>query len=360
MPGQFKWKSRFKCSFALGCCAAAALFCGGCAGTELENKSFPLAVLIAQQEQQCQVCYLSQDLSAVANEQSDGSNITAASALGSTYYETQKAFEKNNRCQLDLSHTKALVFSEDYLKNGFSMFLETVRRENIYARNTLVYLTESSMKDMADLNSDLDVPLGSYLEQMMENEQDIKEQAVVTLGMLLNEQANRKRTILVPVLRAEQGLPVIRSYVALQDFESKGRISTEEAQVYYLLQNQLDEMDLHLDADTQIRLSGLSCGRSFESEGDRIIQELDISADAEQITGRASEKEIEDMLQEKIQDICRGSQKQQIDVSDSYRWLARYAPELYLLYEKDPASYREQLEYITKVHVNVVQNSGTY
>lgn len=206
-------KKKSKC---LALAAAAALALSGCAGTELENKSFPLAVLVGMQNQQCLVCYLSQDLSEIANENADGGNLTAASASGSTYYETQKAFEKNNRCTLDMSHTKALVFQEDYVKKGrLELFLETVKRENIYARNTLVYLTDSKMEKLAKLNSELEVPLGSYLEQMTENEQDIKEQATVTLAALLNEQANADRTILIPLLQEQNGLPVIHAYAQI-------------------------------------------------------------------------------------------------------------------------------------------------
>ena len=74
-------------------CIVFSTVMGGCGGTELENKNFPLAVLVEAQDHQYRICYLAQNLSQVSNERSDGDNMTAASATGSTYYETQKAFE---------------------------------------------------------------------------------------------------------------------------------------------------------------------------------------------------------------------------------------------------------------------------
>lgn len=51
------------------CMCMFMLFLNGCAGEELENKTFPLAVLIEQQDGQHKICYLAQQLSEVANEQ---------------------------------------------------------------------------------------------------------------------------------------------------------------------------------------------------------------------------------------------------------------------------------------------------
>lgn len=354
MSGWMKWMNR---AIALALCTIPAFLLCGCAGAELENKSFPLAVLIDGKKQQCRVCYLSQQLSEVANERSDGGNVTAASASGSTYYETQKAFEKNNRCQLDMSHTKALIFKESYMEDGqLELFLETVRRENTYARNTLVYFTDSSMESLAGLNDELEVPLGSYLEQMMENEQDIKEQAVVTLGILLNEQANSNRTVLVPVLKEENGLPVIHAYDILQDFEYKGRADVEEAQVYYLLRNQLNQLDLQLDAGVQVRLNGLHCEREFfsgraKSHGG-VTEALTLTADMEQITGGALDAQVEEALYRKIQGICQDNLAQkQADLSDSYRYLAMHAPDVYRQYKGQAAKYRENLAYQVNVRI---------
>lgn len=337
-------------------CIAVSIVGGGCGGTELENKSFPLAVLVEAQDQQYRICYLAQNLSEVANERSDGDNMTAASATGSTYYETQKAFEKNNRCQLDMSHTKVIVFHKSFIKNGeLELFLDTVRRENTYARNTLVYLMDSSMEKMAELNSQLEVPFGSYLEQMTENEQDIHEKAVVTLGSLLNEQANAGRILLIPVLKAENGMPAIYEYEVLCNFREAGRIDTKTAQIYYLLAEQLQQMDLHLKQDEQVQLSHISCSRDFILTGKKVTQQLTLKADARQITGNATQQEIEQVLQSLVNEACRSCMDQmQIDLSDSYRFLPMYAPEIYRYYQNRTEEYTHNLDYQIQVHVRIV------
>ena len=288
------------------CLSVFALFVSGCGGAELENKTFPLAVLIAQEDGQHKICYLAQQLSEVSNERADGGNMTAANASGSTYYETHQSFEKNNRCQLDMTHTKAVIFQRGFLESSaFRTFLDTVRSENTYARNTLVYLSDSSMEEMAELNNSLEVPLGSYLEQMTENEQEVNERAFVTLGALLNEQANASRTLLIPVLEVKRDLPVISSYEILQGFVPKGRADAKEAQIYYLLAGQLEQMDVFLDKEDQVNWHCLGCKREFSSDQEKVTERIWLTAEAKRITGKASEERIERMLENRMEEICR-------------------------------------------------------
>lgn len=356
------------------CMSAFMLFINGCAGAELENKTFPLAVLIDQQNGQHKICYLAQQLSEVANERADGGNMTAANAAGSTYYETHQSFEKNNRCQLDMTHTKAVIFQRGFLESSaFRTFLETVRSENTYARNTLVYLSDSSMEDMAELNNSLEVPLGSYLEQMTENEQEVQEQAFVTLGALLNEQANACRTLLIPVLEVKQKLPVISSYEIFQAFEPKGRVDAQEAKIYYLLAGQMQQMDVFLDKEEQVTLHKIKCRRRFllhqdtdmhqdkdmdkdmDMDQNQVTEQISVTAEVQRITGKASAERIERMLENKIEEVCRTCiQKNGADLTDSVRYLALHAPEIYKIYGKRADDYRKNLVYEARVHVRLI------
>lgn len=336
------------------CCLLPHL--AACGGTELENKHFPLAVVVGQKGTHCQVNYLSQNLSEVANERADGSNITACGAAAETYYETQKTFEKNNRCQLDLSHTKAVIFQKGFLEKGsLPLFLETVRREQTYAQNTLVYLSDTSMDVLTELNGTLEIPLGSYLEQMTENEQEIGAQAVVTLGALLKEQANSSRTLLLPVLKEVNDLPVIHAYEILQNFTHKGRISTDQAQIYYLAANQLEQMNLSMTKEVQVRLSNLKCRREFGLENGMAVQHLYVSADAEPVTGTVDASTLETELSNRILEVCRLlKEEQQADITDSYRHLALRAPELYRIYENQSEAYQKNLEYRVQVNIRLL------
>ena len=238
----------------------------------------------------------------------------------------------------------------------------------MYARNTLVFLSDATMKELSEMNGELEMPLGSYLEQMMENEQDIRGQAVVTLGTLLNEQANSSQTILIPKLVEENGLPVIHAYQVMQDFVQKGEVDVEQAMVCYLLENQLQQMDLRLAEGIQVRLRDLRCKRDYTLRADtdlagagqkavrpEITGRLTVTATARRITGKESEEEITQMLQDKIEDVCRSVwREQQADLSDSFRYLARYAPDIYLVYKERPEAFRELLDYQVQVEIHLV------
>lgn len=348
-------KRRIKIIWGI-CLLALVLMTGGCGGTELENKTFPLAVLIAQQNGRHKICYLAQQLSDVANERADGGNLTAAQASGSTYYETHQSFEKNNRCQLDMTHTKAVIFQRGFLESSaFRTFLDTVRSENTYARNTLVYLSDSSMEEMAKLNDTLELPLGSYLEQMTENEQEVNEQAFATLGALLNEQANASRTLLIPVLEVKNDQPVISAYEILQGFQMKGRADESEAQIYYLLAGQMKQMDVFLDKEEQVRLRRIKCKRRFLMNQENVTEQILVTAEAERITGKASQERIQRTLENRIEEICRTEiGKNEADLTDSSRYLALYAPDIYRVYGKRTEEYRKHLVYDARVRIRML------
>lgn len=334
---------------------ALGLVMSGCSGTELENKSFPLAVLLKGQEQGCKVYYLFQNLSEISNERASGENAVMTDVEGETYYAAQKAYEKNNRCKLDASHTKALILDMDFFEDEalLSSFLQTVRVEDTYARNTLFYLTDSDMADMAGLNEEMEVPLGTYLEQMTENEQDIGEGAVFTLGTLMNELANQDRTVLIPILEAGNGLPVVASYALMQEGRYAGRIDTGSAMMHYLVQGQLDELDLMLEGGGQVRLTGLSCKRSLKLDGDgRVTETLKVGGQYERLSGSFDTEEIEQSLKRQLTDSWQQCMADNhADLTDSYRYLAMKAPDAYARYRLDPEGYRAQLQLLAEVEI---------
>lgn len=353
-----QWRSaRAKRLAAAGMLVAAMAFLlSGCSGAELENKSFPLALLLDEKEGSCQSVYLFQQLSEISNERASGGNTTVNAASGGTYFEAQKAYEKNNRCQLDVSHTKAVILGLDFFEDAKmrKSFLEYVRKDGKFARNTLLYLTRQGLQELAELNEELEAPLGSYLEQMTENEQDIADTAVITLGTLLNEAENQDQVLLIPVLEVKNGLPVVCAYYVMEDYETAGVISVETAMSYFLMQGQLKELDLQLDGGAQVRLGNLSCQRSFSADGDQVLQNLLIKTDADYITGAGRKQEIQKEVQRQLETAWAQVRREyQADLSDSYRYLPMCAPKLWEVYKNDPDGYRAALNVRVDVQVRM-------
>lgn len=92
------------------------LLCG-CGDHELENRSFPLAVGLESEKQGCRVVFNFPVLSEVANENADGSYTAVASKKGRDFFTIQKNYEKNSSKSIDFSHNKALILSEEFLKD---------------------------------------------------------------------------------------------------------------------------------------------------------------------------------------------------------------------------------------------------
>ena len=145
------------------------LLCG-CGDHELENRSFPLAVGLESEKQGCRVVFNFPVLSEVANENADGSYTAVASKKGRDFFTIQKNYEKNSSKSIDFSHNKALILSEEFLKDEEKLqkFLEYAKTQELMARNTYLFVTDLKMEHLFGLDQNLEKPLGTYLEELLE------------------------------------------------------------------------------------------------------------------------------------------------------------------------------------------------
>ena len=356
---EFSYKKMWKKSFVIVLPFLAAVWLSGCRATELENKNFPLAVTLDAKEGGCRSAYLFQNLAAMDSGKLEGTE--SEPEWGATYYESRQNYEKNHRIQLDTGHTKALVISKDFLENSsqWNGFLETVRTEHTFARNTLVYLAGVPLEKIEKLNQKLDLPLGSYLEQMAENEQAIQEEAAVTLAVLLNEQKNQNRTILIPVLEIKDNRPVIGYYEVLQDFQAMGSVSPKEALYYYLFHGRLKQWDYIGESaqaelrDFHIRTEiGPKVGASKDGgqSEDAVLVRIRIQARLHRISGTVNAAQIGKQLETEMSRAVGNLEKETgIDLSDSFYLLAMKAPGLYEEYFGKSKDYRKNINYEIQV-----------
>ena len=63
------------------------------------------------------------------------------------------------------------------------------KTQELMARNTYLFVTDLKMEHLFGLDQNLEKPLGTYLEELLESDEDYKDKRIMTLGRLYDERA---------------------------------------------------------------------------------------------------------------------------------------------------------------------------
>ena len=170
----------------LGWLLLSAFLLMGCSTTELEERSFPMLVAIAYEDGTVRY------KDAFPKEDSMGN-------LG--------AKEK------DYNHLKVLVFEEDLLEqpNVYEAVISKLAKQEIYPRNTYVCVMDD-VEDLFEMEKQISQDLGSYFEEYLKLH-EAKKDRLLTLGDLIDEQANQMFVLYLPYLDVEENVLVWKGYV---------------------------------------------------------------------------------------------------------------------------------------------------
>lgn len=170
----------FACALLFACVLV------GCSTTELEERSFPM--LVAVEFENGKVTYKE----AFPKEDKTGS-------LG--------AREK------DYSHLKVLVFEEDLLEQqaAFENVLTEWAKDERFPRNTYVCAFDDA-DDLFEMEKNISQDLGTYLEEFLKQHEEKKDR-LLTLGDLLDEQANQSMILYLPYMEVDDNVIKWKGYM---------------------------------------------------------------------------------------------------------------------------------------------------
>lgn len=371
-----KGKQVISC-LALSC---GVLLLSGCSTTELENRNFPLAMGVDEKEDSCLITYKFQNLSAIANEKAKGSGGTDFYIEDKDFFTGISKYANETNKILDYNHLKVLILSEDFVEDdqALSDFLQVCGKEELIARNTLLFFAEDAAEILA-LDKNLDTAIGSYLEELIESREDYKLKDAVTLGDFYNDRANREQLLLVPVLTEQGGLPVIRNYYAISGGIPKGEISINEAVLSYLSQGKLEKLAFTLEDGTAVSVNRISAQGEF-SRGNGVLYHnrirLETVVEKSNVAGRARtsggngmaernemrgrseaelKREIKERLLEQLKQTAQNLRAApEIDITNSFYKLGMYDREKYQEYREHFEEYVENVKYVFEVEVILV------
>ena len=320
--------------FLFGC-----LFLQGCNVAELEDKAFPVLLNIRDQD--------------------DFQNVW----LNHEYAGNKK---------VDYNHLKVVLIERSFLEKEAEVedMLSMLEQEKEVPWNAYVMTTESCDR-LAQTEGELDVLLGNYLEELLENTSGIDQKAYPTLGMLYEERANHLETLYIPFvdIEGEQSgaveddteKPQITAYEVWKRGRAAGLVDTDTARAAFFTQNFADDYTLQLAPELYVKVDAASC-RVKETEKIGVgglteqIVAVTVTGEGEILSGTVSASEKEQLLNTRMEDylnaIAAHALEKEIDITNSYRNLGADTRTWYFKYQNTPAAYEKdiKIQYLVKIN----------
>lgn len=320
--------------FLFGC-----LFLQGCNVAELEDKAFPVLLNIRDQD--------------------DFQNVW----LNHEYAGNKK---------VDYNHLKVVLIERSFLEKEAEVedMLSMLEQEKEVPWNAYVMTTESCDR-LAQTEGELDVLLGNYLEELLENTSGIDQKAYPTLGMLYEERANHLETLYIPFvdIEGEQSgaveddteKPQITAYEVWKRGRAAGLVDTDTARAAFFTQNFADDYTLQLAPELYVKVDAASC-RVKETEKIGVgglteqIVTVTVTGEGEILSGTVSASEKEQLLNTRMEDYLNATAshalEKEIDITNSYRNLGADNRTWYFKYQNTPAAYEKdiKIQYLVKIN----------
>ena len=320
--------------FLFGC-----LFLQGCNVAELEDKAFPVLLNIRDQD--------------------DFQNV---------WLNHEYAGNK----EVDYNHLKVVLIERSFLEKEAEVedMLSMLEQEKEVPWNAYVMTTESCDR-LAQTEGELDVLLGNYLEELLENTSGIDQKAYPTLGMLYEERVNHLETLYIPFvdIEGEQSgaveddteKPQITAYEVWKRGRAAGLVDTDTARAAFFTQNFADDYTLQLAPELYVKVDAASCRvKETEKIGAGGLTEqvvtVTVTGEGEILSGTVSASEKEQLLNTRMEDylnaIAAHALEKEIDITNSYRNLGADNRTWYFKYQNTPAAYEKdiKIQYLVKIN----------
>lgn len=351
----------------------AVLCLGGCGNTELEERNFPLAAAVTLTKENYQMAFGFEQLKDVADEKSEKENTSVLLAEGKDCMELFLHADGENPGEMDYNHLKALILNRSLLENEkrLGAFLGYLEEENLFSRNTLLFVTEDEPDQVMEMDTVLKEPVGTYLNERIASDERFKDSEAVTLGSLFRIWENENENLWIPYINCAEDKMILEKYYLMQGRTAAGKVDRETGELALLSEQKMKSYSISLEDAESVTLSNLCCSYAFTEQNGQVTETVTIKADGKyqgnrellQKTKHRDEKledlhtdsqdenalleveaEIEQTLEEKMDAMTEKlQQNQNADGTNSYYKLGAYARDIYLQYQKDWSSYRKNL-----------------
>lgn len=351
----------------------AVLCLGGCGNTELEERNFPLAAAVTLTKENYQMAFGFEQLKDVADEKSEKENTSVLLAEGKDCMELFLHADGENPGEMDYNHLKALILNRSLLEDEkrLGAFLGYLEEENLFSRNTLLFVTEDEPDQVMEMDTVLKEPVGTYLNERIASDERFKDSEAVTQGSLFRIWENENENLWIPYINCAEDKMILEKYYLMQGRMAAGKVDRETGELALLSEQKMKSYSISLEDAESVTLSNLCCSYAFTEQNGQVTETVTIKADGKyqgnrellQKTKHRDEKledlhtdsqdenalleveaEIEQTLEEKMDAMTEKlQQNQNADGTNSYYKLGAYARDIYLQFQKDWSGYRKNL-----------------
>ena len=351
----------------------AVLCLGGCGNTELEERNFPLAAAVTLTKENYQMAFGFEQLKNVADEKSEKENTSVLLAEGKDCMELFLHADGENPGEMDYNHLKALILNRSLLEDEkrLGAFLGYLEEENLFSRNTLLFVTADEPDQVMEMDTVLKEPVGTYLNERIASDERFKDSEAVTLGSLFRIWENENENLWIPYINCAEDKMILEKYYLMQGRMAAGKVDRETGELALLSEQKMKSYSISLEDAESVTLSNLCCSYAFTEQNGQVTETVTIKADGKyqgnrellQKTKHRDEKledlhtdsqdenalleveaEIEQTLEEKMDAMTEKlQQNQNADGTNSYYKLGAYARDIYLQFQKDWSGYRKNL-----------------
>lgn len=351
----------------------AVLCLGGCGNTELEERNFPLAAAVTLTKENYQMAFGFEQLKDVADEKSEKENTSVLLAEGKDCMELFLHADGENPGEMDYNHLKALILNRSLLEDEKRLgeFLGYLEEENLFSRNTLLFVTDDEPDQVMEMDTVLKEPVGTYLNERIASDERFKDSEAVTLGSLFRIWENENENLWIPYINCAEDKMILEKYYLMQGRMAAGKVDRETGELALLSEQKMKSYSISLEDAESVTLSNLCCSYAFTEQNGQVTETVTIKADGKyqgnrellQKTKHRDEKledlhtdsqdenalleveaEIEQTLEEKMDAMTEKlQQSQNADGTNSYYKLGAYARDIYLQFQKDWSGYRKNL-----------------
>ncbi len=364
---------------------AAGMMMSGCATTELEQRSFPLAVgidlqreenkedeekeeVFEKQEGQSRGLVVSFDFPDLAQISEKGKTVDTAMGLsleGADMYHVEKSYENNTNRLLDYNHMKAVVLGKNIFSDRIQLraLLSAWEQREASARNTSLFVGDSSAAEILSLTEETEGSMGTYLEEMLESQKDFKQNKIATVGSLMNQWHNQNELLLVPVLEEKGNRPVINGYAAISNFNYQGILTVEDAMRAFFSQGLLQKFTCEPTKNLVVEISDIHVKKSIKQEGELPVVTVSVTGKGRLKSGEMNSVSQQWRLEKKIEqqltaDLAGTGEKLQqkygLDMTNSYISLGALNRRLYRIYQNLPEEYSREVQQVFQVDISML------
>ncbi len=139
--------------------------------TEIEDRNFIQAIGLDYKDEEISLNLSSPDLASYTDQGSsdeDSKEKLLSVLTGNDFYQIEEDYLNESNKRIDFSHLQVIIFGRDFLENKdlYCQFLQYIENRYEISRNTLVIISDTTAKDLMELNSKLENGIGDFIYQL--------------------------------------------------------------------------------------------------------------------------------------------------------------------------------------------------